>query len=36
LQTTDDIGDMVAFLASNKARNITGSAFNVDGGLMLA
>ncbi|MEU0312118.1 SDR family NAD(P)-dependent oxidoreductase [Nocardioides sp. NPDC006273] len=35
-QTTDDIGDMVAFLASSKARNITGSAFNVDGGLMLA
>ncbi|MFE9322456.1 hypothetical protein ACIHDR_24645 [Nocardia sp. NPDC052278] len=27
---------MVAFLASNKARNITGSAFNVDGGLMLS
>jgi len=36
LQTTDDIGDMVAFLASHKARNITGSAFNVDGGLLLA
>jgi NAD(P)-dependent dehydrogenase (short-subunit alcohol dehydrogenase family) len=35
-QTADDIGDMVAFLASRKARNITGSAFNVDGGLMLA
>jgi NAD(P)-dependent dehydrogenase (short-subunit alcohol dehydrogenase family) len=35
-QTTDDIGDMVAFLASHKARNITGSAFNVDGGLMLS
>jgi NAD(P)-dependent dehydrogenase (short-subunit alcohol dehydrogenase family) len=36
LQTTEDIGDMVAFLASKKARNITGSAFNVDGGLLLA
>jgi NAD(P)-dependent dehydrogenase (short-subunit alcohol dehydrogenase family) len=36
LQTTEDIGDMVAFLASRKARNITGSAFNVDGGLLLA
>ena len=34
-QTTEDIGNMVAFLASSKARNITGSAFNVDGGMML-
>lgn len=33
---TDDIGDMVTFLASSKARNITGSALNVDGGLMLS
>ena len=36
LQTVDDVGDMVAFLASSKARNNTGSAFNVDGGLLLA
>ncbi|MUL78974.1 SDR family NAD(P)-dependent oxidoreductase [Mycolicibacterium sp. CBMA 226] len=34
-QTPTDVGDMVAFLASSKARNITGSAFNVDGGMML-
>ncbi|WP_327100355.1 SDR family oxidoreductase [Nocardia vinacea] len=36
LQTTEDIGDMVAFLASDKARNITGSEFNVDGGLLVS
>ena len=35
-QSAGDIGEMVAFLASDKARNITGSAFNVDGGLLLA
>jgi len=35
LQTSDDVADMVAFLASSKARNITGSAFNVDGGMLL-
>ena len=33
LQEPSDIGDMVAFLASAKARNITGSAFNVNGGM---
>ena len=27
-----DIGEMCAFLASDRARNITGAAFNVDGG----
>lgn len=31
-QTTDDIAEMVAFLASEKARNITGASFHVDGG----
>jgi NAD(P)-dependent dehydrogenase (short-subunit alcohol dehydrogenase family) len=31
-QTPRDIGEMVAFLASDRARNITGAAFNVDGG----
>ena len=33
LQEPSDIADMVAFLASAKARNITGSAFNVNGGM---
>jgi len=32
LQTPKDIGEMVAFLASDRAENITGAAFNVDGG----
>lgn len=31
-QTARDIGEMVAFLACDRARNITGAAFNVDGG----
>jgi NAD(P)-dependent dehydrogenase (short-subunit alcohol dehydrogenase family) len=31
-QTPTDIGEMVAFLASDRAQNITGAAFNVDGG----
>ena len=31
-QSPRDIGEMVAFLASDRARNITGSSFNVDGG----
>ena len=31
-QTPEDIGEMASFLASNRARNITGAAFNVDGG----
>lgn len=30
----DDIADMVVFLASRRARNITGQSFNVDGGLI--
>lgn len=33
LQDPSDIADMVTFLASAKARNITGSAFNVNGGM---
>ena len=31
----EDIADMVVFLASPGARNITGQSFNVDGGLIL-
>ncbi|MBV8988570.1 MAG: 3-oxoacyl-ACP reductase FabG [Solirubrobacterales bacterium] len=31
-QTPTDIGEMAAFLASDRAKNITGAAFNVDGG----
>ena len=32
-QTPEDIGMAVAFLASEQARNITGQALNVDGGI---
>ncbi len=32
-QTPEDIGNAVAFLASEEARNITGQALNVDGGI---
>ena len=32
----DDIASMVTFLASPSARNITGQAFNVDGGIILS
>lgn len=35
LQEGDDIAEMVLFLASDRARNITGSAFNVNGGMEL-
>lgn len=31
-QTARDIGEMAVFLASDRAHNITGAAFNVDGG----
>jgi 3-oxoacyl-[acyl-carrier protein] reductase len=31
-QTPKDIGEMAAFLAFDRAENITGAAFNVDGG----
>jgi NAD(P)-dependent dehydrogenase (short-subunit alcohol dehydrogenase family) len=33
LQEPEDIAGMVAFLASDRGRNITGSAFNVNGGM---
>lgn len=32
----EDIADMVAFLASDRAKNITGQAINVDGGMVKA
>lgn len=32
-QTPEDIGNAVAFLASDEARNITGQSLNVDGGI---
>jgi NAD(P)-dependent dehydrogenase (short-subunit alcohol dehydrogenase family) len=34
-QTPEDIGNAVAFLASDDARNITGQALNVDGGIRM-
>lgn len=34
-QTPDDIGNLAAFLASEYARNITGQAINVSGGLFM-
>jgi NAD(P)-dependent dehydrogenase (short-subunit alcohol dehydrogenase family) len=34
-QTPEDIGEAVAFLASDAARNITGQSLNVDGGMEL-
>lgn len=32
-QTPEDIGNMVAYLASDLAKNITGQSFHVDGGM---
>lgn len=32
-QSPEDVAEMVAFLASDAARNITGASFHVDGGL---
>ena len=34
-QPPEDIADMVAYLASERARNITGQAINVDGGAVM-
>ncbi len=34
-QPPEDIADMVAYLASERARNITGQAVNVDGGAVM-
>ncbi|MXY19896.1 MAG: glucose 1-dehydrogenase [Dehalococcoidia bacterium] len=34
-QTPEDIGKLAAFLASDDARNITGQAINVDGGIRM-
>ncbi len=35
LQEGDDIAEMILFLASDRARNVTGSSFNVNGGMEL-
>jgi meso-butanediol dehydrogenase / (S,S)-butanediol dehydrogenase / diacetyl reductase len=35
LQTPEDIGAVAAFLASDKAKNITDASFNVDGGQLM-
>ena len=34
-QTPEDVGNAVAFLASDRAKNITGQSLNVDGGTMM-
>jgi meso-butanediol dehydrogenase / (S,S)-butanediol dehydrogenase / diacetyl reductase len=34
-QTAEDIANLVAFLASDEARNISGQAINVDGGAVM-
>ena len=34
-QTPEDIGKLAAFLASDDAKNITGQAINVDGGIRM-
>lgn len=34
VQTAEDMAEMVAFLASDKARNITAASFHVDGGMV--
>ena len=33
-QSPEDIGNLVVFLASDEAKNITGQSINVDGGLV--
>ena len=34
-QTPEDVGNVVAFLASDRAKSITGQAINVDGGIRM-
>lgn len=36
LQTAEDVGHAVVFLASSGAKNITGQSLNVDGGLVMS
>jgi NAD(P)-dependent dehydrogenase (short-subunit alcohol dehydrogenase family) len=35
LQSSRDVGEVVAFLASDRAQHITGAAFDVDGGMLM-
>jgi NAD(P)-dependent dehydrogenase (short-subunit alcohol dehydrogenase family) len=35
-QTPEDMGNAVVFLASEEAREITGQALNVDGGMVFS
>ncbi|MCP4751313.1 MAG: SDR family oxidoreductase, partial [Proteobacteria bacterium] len=34
-QTAEDMGNLVCFLASDLAKEITGQAMNVDGGIQM-
>jgi len=34
-QSTDDIADMVTFLSSSRAAQVTGQTINVDGGFVM-
>jgi NAD(P)-dependent dehydrogenase (short-subunit alcohol dehydrogenase family) len=35
LETTDDVANLVAFLASSQSDYMTGQAINVDGGIVM-
>jgi NAD(P)-dependent dehydrogenase (short-subunit alcohol dehydrogenase family) len=34
-QTPEDIADMIAFLSSERSRQVTGQTINVDGGFVM-
>jgi 2-hydroxycyclohexanecarboxyl-CoA dehydrogenase len=34
-QTVEDVADMVTFLSSDRARQVTGQTINVDGGFVM-